>query len=140
MIIKNIKELYYEKRFLSLIIALAMMVGVFTPLIANAADETEVKPTPLTEAEDVTREVIVHKILMSKDALKSHDVNKVNYKDGEIDKKYDGQKIDNIGDFFGDKEAKEIAGVYFVVEKQFDVKKQILIIIIKKILIKVKKP
>lgn len=31
-----------KKRFLSLIIALAMMVGVFTPLIANAEDE---KPT-----------------------------------------------------------------------------------------------
>lgn len=29
-----------KKRFLSLIIALAMMVGVFTPLITNAADET----------------------------------------------------------------------------------------------------
>jgi len=32
-----------KKRFLSLIIALAMMVGVFTPLIASAADETKTK-------------------------------------------------------------------------------------------------
>lgn len=45
-----------KKRFLSLIIALAMMVGVFTPLIASAADET-------------TESVTLHKMLMKKDNL-----------------------------------------------------------------------
>jgi len=49
-----------KKRFLSLIIALAMMVGVFTPLIANAAEET-------------TESVTLHKLMMTKDELKAWD-------------------------------------------------------------------
>ena len=105
-----------KKRFLSLIIALAMMVGVFTPLIASAEGEV---PTPLTEAEDVTREVIVHKILMSKENLEN---TKFPGTEGLDSTKYDGNQIQNLGKFFGNG-SKEIAGVYFVVEKQFDVKK-----------------
>lgn len=85
-----------KKRFLSLIIALAMMVGVFTPLIANAA-----------QAEGETETLTVHKILMTKEGLKNHDVNK---------KGYDGNKIKNIQDFF-ENEAKEIDGVYFKLQK-----------------------
>ena len=85
-----------KKRFLSLIIALAMMVGVFTPLIANAA-----------QAEGETETLTVHKILMTKEGLKNHDVNK---------KGYDGNKIKNIQDFF-ETEAKEIDGVYFKLQK-----------------------
>ncbi|MDU5442817.1 MAG: pilin N-terminal domain-containing protein [Finegoldia magna] len=38
-----------KKRFLSLMIALAMMVGVFTPLIANAANDAIVPPTGVLE-------------------------------------------------------------------------------------------
>ena len=88
-----------KKRFLSLIIALAMMVGVFTPLLTSAADEAE--PTKI--------KVNVHKILISEDALKAHDVNK----------KYDPTKgIDDIKDFFGDTKAREINGVYFVAIKE----------------------
>ena len=84
-----------KKRFLSLIIALAMMVGVFTPLIANAAEATE------------TKSVTVHKILLTKAALDKHDKNK----------KYEGTQIGNIKEFFGDNEAKEIDGVYFKLQK-----------------------
>lgn len=88
-----------KKRFLSLIIALAMMVGVFTPLLSSADDEKD--PT--------TIKVNVHKILISEDALKAHDVNK----------KYDPTKgIDDIKDFFGDTKAREINGVYFVAIKE----------------------
>lgn len=87
-----------KKRFLSLIIALAMMVGVFTPLIANAAEATE------------TKSVTVHKILLTKAALDAHDK----------DKKYDGNQIKNITDFFGDEKAKEIDGVYFKLQKLND--------------------
>lgn len=47
-----------KKRFLSLIIALAMMVGVFTPLLSSAADET-------------TETVTLHKLMMTKDELKA---------------------------------------------------------------------
>ena len=84
-----------KKRFLSLIIALAMMVGVFTPLIANAAEATE------------TKSVTVHKILLTKAALDKHDKNK----------KYEGTQIGSIKEFFGDNEAKEIDGVYFKLQK-----------------------
>lgn len=49
-----------KKRFLSLIIALAMMVGVFTPLLSSAADET-------------TESVTLHKLMMTKDELKAWD-------------------------------------------------------------------
>lgn len=54
-----------KKRFLSLIIALAMMVGVFTPLIANAAD---------TKPEEKTEKVTLHKILMTKEDLQAKKV------------------------------------------------------------------
>ena len=87
-----------KKRFLSLIIALAMMVGVFTPLITNAAEATE------------TKSVTVHKILLTKAALDKHDKKK----------KYDGNQIQDIKDFFGDTNAKEIDGVYFKLQKLND--------------------
>lgn len=87
-----------KKRFLSLIMALAMMVGVFTPLLSSAADETE--PTKV--------KVNVHKILISQDALDKHDSNK----------KYDPTKGVNVKEFFGDKNAKEINDVYFVAIKE----------------------
>lgn len=83
----------------SLVLALVMVLGVFAPLSALAAQTGEAK--------DIT--VNVHKILMSKDALKAHDVNKT-YKPSE--------GIANIGEFFGDKDAKEIEGVYFVALKE----------------------
>lgn len=50
-----------KKRFLSLIIALAMMVGVFTPLLSSA-DQTVHETT-----------VKIHKILMDKEELNKTD-------------------------------------------------------------------
>lgn len=83
----------------SLVLALVMVLGVIAPLSALAAQ-------PTTEKKDIT--VNVHKILLSKDALKAHDVNKT-YKPSE--------GIANIAQFFGDEKAKEIEGVYFVALK-----------------------
>lgn len=87
-----------KKRFLSLILVLAMMVGVFTPLLTSADDATE--PTKV--------KVNVHKILISQDALDKHDLNK----------KYDPTKGVNVKEFFGDDNAKEINGVFFVAIKE----------------------
>lgn len=92
-----------KKRFLSLIIALAMMVGVFTPLLSSAAQ------TGADATEPTKVKVNVHKILISEAALDAHDSNK----------KYDPTKgIDNIQDFFGDTKAREINGVFFVAIKE----------------------
>ncbi|MDU5214462.1 MAG: pilin N-terminal domain-containing protein [Finegoldia magna] len=83
-----------KKRFLSLIIALAMMVGVFTPLLTSAAGEKT--------------KVRIHKILMDKDELNKTD------KQGKAvwPKDHDGSEITNITDYFGAK-AKAIDGVAF---------------------------
>ncbi|EFR32596.1 LPXTG-motif cell wall anchor domain protein [Peptoniphilus harei ACS-146-V-Sch2b] len=85
-----------KKKILSLIMALVMLVGVFSPLTALAA-----------EADGETETLTVHKILMTKEGLKNHDVNK---------KGYDGNKIENIKTFF-ESSAKEIDGVYFKLQK-----------------------
>lgn len=55
-----------KKRFLSLIIALAMMVGVFTPLLTSAEGES-------TDPNAVTNSVTLHKLMMTKDELKAWD-------------------------------------------------------------------
>ena len=87
-----------KKKIMSLIMALVMLVGVFSPLTALAADANE--PTKI--------KVNVHKILISQAALDAHDVNK----------KYDPtQKLD-VKTFFGDDNAKEINGVFFVAIKE----------------------
>lgn len=91
-----------KKRFLSLIIALAMMVGVFTPLIASA-DQTVHETT-----------VKIHKILMDKEELNKTD------KQGKAvwPKDHDGSVIPNIQDYFG-KKAKAINGVAFRIYKVY---------------------
>lgn len=50
-----------KKRFLSLIIALAMMVGVFTPLIASAVPQAGTPVGPTTDVETKAN-VTIHKI------------------------------------------------------------------------------
>lgn len=87
-----------KKRFLSLMLVLAMMVGVFTPLITNAADET----TNQTK-------VRIHKILMDEDAYKAWP---------EKGKEHDGSEIESITDYFGAK-AKPIDGVAFRIYKVY---------------------
>lgn len=89
-----------KKRFLSLMIALAMMVGVFTPLIANAAEPQKY--------ENSTNKINIHKILF-KDA-KSYD-------DWKPEDHKTSSEIKNIKEYFGDN-AEEIAGVAYDIYKE----------------------
>lgn len=89
-----------KKRFLSLIIALAMMVGVFTPLLSSAADET-------------TNTVTLHKLIMDKATLAAWDYKQVE-KDG-----YNGtQNLDQLKalNSLAGKDIKQIEGAYFAVK------------------------
>ena len=94
-----------KKKIMSLIMALVMLVGVFSPLTALAAEET-------------TKTVTLHKILMDKDTFKAF----TKGTKGKDDTEYVGKKITNVKDFFagtdaGEKAvAKEIDGVYFALK------------------------
>lgn len=90
-------------RILSFLTAFAMVIGVLVaPFTSANAKEVTDPETPATEATE-TESVTIHKILLTKTALDAHDK----------DKKYEGTEIQNIQDFFGDTNAKEIDGVYF---------------------------
>ena len=107
-----------KKRFLSLIIALAMMVGVFTPLIASAAPQAGTPVGPTADVETKAK-VTIHKI-----KVKSTEGFPLEQKEGATEivgknfenknTKYDGGKIQegNIKDFFGEG-AEELAKVTF---------------------------
>lgn len=85
-------------KFLTVLLALVMTIGAFAPFSAvKAADE----------GPNGTKSVTIHKILLTKKALEDHDKNK----------KYEGTEIQDIKDFFGDTNAKEIDGVYFKLQK-----------------------
>lgn len=86
-----------KHKILSFLTAFAMVFGIIAaPFVnANAAEATE------------TESVTIHKILLTKAALDKHDVNK----------DYDGKELENITEFFGDNNAKEIDGVYFKLQK-----------------------
>ncbi len=96
-----------KKRFLSIIIALAMMVGVFTPLLSSAAEEHKT-------------DVVVHKVELK-------DLNGWPKKaEDEVDGvKYDGSQFgkDAFSKYFGS-DAKELANVKFtywnVTKEQYD--------------------
>ena len=107
-----------KKRFLSLIIALAMMVGVFTPLLSSAEQPgTPVGPTADTQT---TANVTIHKIkVKSTDGfprtLEEHANETKTAILGKDEKtEYDGGEIakENITKFFGDG-AEELANVTF---------------------------
>ncbi|MDU7298247.1 MAG: pilin N-terminal domain-containing protein, partial [Finegoldia magna] len=83
-----------KKRFLSLIIALAMMVGVFTPLLSSAAEN------------DHKTDVVVHKIELKDLTGWPKDAGA----EGVDKTKYDGSKL-GLG-YFGT-DAKELANVKF---------------------------
>lgn len=85
-------------KFLTVLLALVMTLSAFAPFSARAEEATE------------TESVTIHKILLTKAALDAHDK----------DKKYDGNAIKDIKDFFGDQKAEEIDGVYFRLEKLND--------------------
>ena len=100
-----------KHKILSFLTAFAMVASILVAPFTNAyaADETTELPgsaTVSTEDNAETEKVTVHKILMSKDALKNHDV----------EKKYAGGKLD-VGTFF-DKDAKDIGKVYFAWAKK----------------------
>lgn len=89
-------------RILSFLSAFAMVLGILVAPFtsANAAQE---------EAKE-TESLTIHKILLTDEALKNHDVNK----------DYNGGKIENITEFFADEKAEEIDGVYFKLQKLND--------------------
>ena len=93
-----------KKKILSLIMALVMLVGVFSPLTAFADGQ----PT----AHNTT--VKIHKILMEKAELDKKDAQ------GKAvwPKDHNGKKIDNIQDYFGNK-AKPINGVAFRIYEEY---------------------
>lgn len=91
-------------KLMSFLAAFAMVIGVLVaPFTSANAAGPETGDTPETE---VTKTLTIHKILMSEQGLKDHDAKK----------EYDGKQIDNIGTFF-EEGAKEIAGVYFKLQK-----------------------
>lgn len=93
-----------KKRFLSLILVLAMMVGVFTPLITSAAEP---------ELTQTTKKVTVHKLIPNNTAENTYTAEDIKKQIEELtgDKKYVGQKLELATDV---NTAKEIGGVYFV--------------------------
>ena len=89
-------------RILTFLSAFAMVIGVLVaPFTSANAAQQEAK-----ETESLT----IHKILLTEAALKEHNVNK----------DYNGGKIADIKDFFGDTKAEEINGVYFKLQKLND--------------------
>ena len=89
-----------KKKILSLLTAFAMVFGII------AAPFTSAKAA---EGEPAKIKVNLHKVLISQDALDAHDSNK----------KYDPTTgIADIKTFFGDTNAKEINGVFFVAIKE----------------------
>ena len=94
-----------KKRFLSLIIALAMMVGVFTPLLSSAEGES-------TDPNAKTTSVVLHKILQTKTNLENA---KFPGQEGLDGTKYDGNAIKDLAAYFG-ADSKEIKGVFFAVQ------------------------
>lgn len=104
-----------KKRFLSLIIALAMMVGVFTPLLSSAEPQAGTPAGPTVDAETKAK-VTIHKIQVKSTEgfpleLKEG-ANEIVGKDGKT--KYSGGEIaeNDIAGFFGEG-SKELANVTF---------------------------
>lgn len=94
-----------KKRFLSLIIALAMMVGVFTPLLTSAEGES-------TDPNAKTTSVVLHKILQTKTNFEKAKFPGTEGLDGN---KYDGNAIKDLAAYFG-ADSKEIKDVFFAVQ------------------------
>ena len=95
-----------KKRFLSLILVLAMMVGVFTPLIASAADNEIISK----DENAVTNTVTLHKLMMNEKEL-------TDWKQF-TEEKYDGTQgtADLLKNLTEGHSAHEVAGVYFALK------------------------
>ena len=99
-----------KKKIMSLIMALVMLVGVFSPLTALADDGEE------ATADSTHKTVIrIHKIVMPKADMDKH-------KDEGKSPKYDGTQINKIENYFTN--GKEVEGVAFDVYKELDTKEQ----------------
>ena len=96
-----------KKKILSLIMALVMLVGVFSPLTALAEGES-------TEKDAKTETVTLHKILQTKANLEN---GKFPGHEGLDGSKYDGNQIkkDKLAGYFGT-DSIEIEGVYFALK------------------------
>ena len=105
-----------KKKILSLIMALVMLVGVFSPLTALAEGES-------TDPNAKTETVTLHKILQTKANLQN---NKFPGQEGLDGTKYDGNQIavDKLAGYFGT-DSIEIDGVYFALKfaKDFEIPK-----------------
>ena len=91
-----------KKKIMSLIMALVMLVGVFSPLTALAAGETKLEQT--------TKKVTVHKLIPADKTTSAQDI-KSQIEALAGDKKYTGQKLNLAADV---NKAKEIKDVYFI--------------------------
>ncbi|MDD7593254.1 MAG: pilin N-terminal domain-containing protein [Peptoniphilaceae bacterium] len=87
------------KKYLSLLLALVLVIGAVAPV---SAQEAGYEGTIIT----------IHKILMDPEQMAAHT-------DANQDPKYTGSKIDSITDYFG-QSAQEIAGVAFDVYMEVD--------------------
>lgn len=97
-----------KKRFLSLILVLAMMVGVFTPLITNAAVST---------TEEKTESVTVHKLLAKEGKTLQEIQNALKDKYVGSDKYLEGEQEKEIKDLYTNV-ATQIKGVFFAWQKE----------------------
>lgn len=100
-----------KKKILSLIMALVMLVGVFSPLTALAEGESTAEGAK-------TNTVVLHKILQTADNMKAKNAEGKDVFPGTkgIDgTDYDGNAIKNIAGYFGEG-SKPIAGVFFAVQ------------------------
>lgn len=95
-----------KHKILSFLTAFAMVASILVAPFKTASADTTLKPGE----KNIT--VNVHKILMSKDALRDHNSKK------EYDPTKKIQDQTTIADFFGDTNAKEIDKVYFVAIKE----------------------
>lgn len=110
-----------KKKILSLIMALVMLVGVFSPLSALAAEDSEGKAkagtlVAGTSDKESTTTVTLHKLKLSSLSNLPTQKAKENFIEGlkgNPKEKYVGGKINNIQDFFDDTKADELAGVKF---------------------------
>lgn len=97
-------------KLMSFLAAFAMVLSVLVaPFTSANAAEPGTGDTPAA-TEETTKTLTIHKILMSEQGLKDHDVEKEGY---------NGTKINDIGTFF-EKGAKEIDGVYFKLQELKD--------------------
>lgn len=114
-----------KKKILSLIMALVMLVGVFSPLTAFAGGSGTATEDAKTNAGTVVAgkseteqkiDVTLHKIKLTDLSKVPTQKDKENFIEGlagDPKEKYVGREINNIKNFFDDQKAEELAGVKF---------------------------